>query len=244
MSYKNLLRHQNVVDDCQRVSCNRGSVPNVSGRCVISRNIVLGCRMEACDPDLPYMLEPTWSVYLRAGRESRDHQDGHSVHDGDLSRFVRQVTFKMSPRLPLRLHVADSAPFEINEVLGSDFPVEVQVQYVDAQMSATSYVFRPRVVREGHSGVSEEMCEKMIFVNPTPAMRLSLQPVQVPSGAVDLPRARRSTESELELHDPEREGRGDRKQGKQEQKPPSPTTTIVKKQKRLNVGGPYTISPQ
>ncbi|XP_016986410.1 protein AF-9 homolog [Drosophila rhopaloa] len=233
MSYTNLLRHQNVVDDCQRVSCNRGPVPNLSGRCVISRDIVLGCRMELCDPDLPHMLEPTWSVYLRPGRDG-----------GDLSRFVRRVTFKMSPRLPLRLHVADSAPFEISEVLGSDFPVEVQVQYVDPRMSATSYVFRPRVVREGHSGVSEEVCDKMIFVNPSPAMRQSLAPVHVPGvgivGSVGgAPKAVRSSDSELKERDQEQVG-----DVAHSSQPPSPPKTLLKKQKRLSVGGPATISHQ
>ncbi|XP_001964093.3 uncharacterized protein LOC6504057 [Drosophila ananassae] len=169
MSYTHLLRHQNVVDDCQRVSCNRGPGCALSGRCVISRDIVLGCEMELSDPDLPYMLEPTWSVYLRSG------PDG-----GDLSKFVQRVSFRMSPKLPLRLHVADTAPFEISEVLGSDFPVEVQVQYIDARMTPTTYIFRPRAVREGHGGQREEMHDKMIFVNPSPAMRLNLQPLPVP----------------------------------------------------------------
>jgi len=233
MSYTNLLRQQNVVDDCQRVSCNRGPASNLSRRCVISRDIVIGCRMEQCDPDLPYMLEPTWSVYLRSGRDG-----------GDLSRFVRRATFKMSPRLPLRLHVADSAPFEISEVLGSDFPVEVQVQYVDARMSATSYVFRPRVVREGHGGISEEVTDKMIFVNPTPSMRLSLTPVYVPcvSGP---PKARVSSESQLER--PESDKKGEREERDREQvgdvaRQTQPHPTLLKK--RLSVGENYPNSHQ
>ncbi|KAH8281302.1 hypothetical protein KR018_008729, partial [Drosophila ironensis] len=164
MSYTNLMRHQNVVDNCQRVSCNRGIGSSLNGRCVISRDIILGCQMEVCDPDLPYMLEPTWIVYLRSG------PDG-----SDLTKFVRRVSFRMSPKLPLRLHVADTAPFEITEVLGSDFPLEVQVQYIDPRMSPTTYVFRPRAVNEGVSGMSEEMHDKMIFVNPSSAMRMSLQ---------------------------------------------------------------------
>ncbi|KAH8246669.1 hypothetical protein KR038_006407, partial [Drosophila bunnanda] len=164
MSYTHLLPHQNVMDDSQRVSCYRGSENTaIYGRCVISRDIVLGCQMEVSDLDLPDIMEPTWSVYLRASGKT-----------DDLARFVRQVTFRMSPRLPLRLHVADSAPFEISEVLASDFPVEVQVQYVDSSMTPTTYMFKPRVVREGHSGMSEEMLDKMIFVNPPAAMRVSL----------------------------------------------------------------------
>ncbi|KAH8261984.1 hypothetical protein KR026_012528, partial [Drosophila bipectinata] len=163
MSYTHLLRHQNAVDECQRVSCNRGPGITMTGRCVISRDIVLGCEMEGSDPDLPYMLEPTWSVYLRSGPGG-----------GDLSKFVQRVSFRMSPKLPLRLHVADTAPFEISEVLGSDFPVEVQVQYIDARMTPTTYTFRPRAVREGHCGQREEMHDKMIFVNPSPAMRVNL----------------------------------------------------------------------
>ncbi|XP_016949395.1 YEATS domain-containing protein 4 [Drosophila biarmipes] len=233
MSYTNILRQQNVVDDCQRVSCNRGPVSNLYGRCVISRDIVIGCRMEQCDPDLPYMLEPTWSVYLRSDRDG-----------GDLSRFVRRVTFKMSPRLPMRLHVADSAPFEISEVLGSDFPVEVQVQYVDARMSATSYVFRPRVVREGHGGICEEVPDKMIFVNPTPAMRLSLLPVYVPcvSGP---PKAKETSETQLERRDSDR--KGEQKERDQEQvgdvaRQTQPQSALLKK--RLSVGGNYTNSHQ
>ncbi|XP_017006687.2 uncharacterized protein [Drosophila takahashii] len=231
MSYTNLLRQQNVVDDCQRVSCNRGPASNLAGRCVISRDIVVGCRMEQCDPDLPYMLEPTWMVYLRSGRDG-----------GDLSRFVQRVTFKMSPRLPLRLHVADSAPFEISEVLGSDFPVEVQVQYVDARMSDTSYVFRPRVVREGHGGISEEMPDKMIFVNPTPSMRMSLTPVYVPSVSVGGPPKTRGPA------EPESEKQGERKERDREQvgdvaRQPQAPTTLLKK--RLSVGvGHYSIGHQ
>ncbi|XP_017064708.1 YEATS domain-containing protein 4 [Drosophila eugracilis] len=232
MSYTNLLRQQNVVDDCQRVSCNRGPVNNLSGRCVISRDIVIGCRMELCDPDLPYMLEPTWSVYLRSGKDG-----------SDLSRFVRRVSFKMSPRLPLRLHVADSAPFEISEVLGSDFPVEVQVTYVDPRMSPTTYIFRPRVVREGHSGISEEVLDKMIFVNPTPTMRLSLTPVLVPvlSGPH---KETESTESESLFSDSKN---GERKEQNRDQvgdvaRPSQLPKTLIKK--RLSVGGPYTLSPK
>ncbi|KAH8238023.1 hypothetical protein KR032_011001, partial [Drosophila birchii] len=164
MSYTQLFPHQNVMDESQRVSCYRGTEnTTIYGRCVISRDIVLGCQMEISDLDLPDIMEPTWNVYLRAGS-----------NNDDLSRYIRQVTFRMSPRLPLRLHVADSAPFEISEVLGSDFPVEVQVQYVDPRMTATTYMFKPRVVREGHSGVSEEMLDKMIFVNPSAAMRVNL----------------------------------------------------------------------
>ncbi|KAH8420076.1 hypothetical protein KR009_005480, partial [Drosophila setifemur] len=179
MSYTHLMRHQNVVDDCQRVSCNRGPGSALSGRCVISRDIVLGCRMEMSDPDMPYMLEPTWSVYLRS--QAKDGQD--------LAPFVRRVSFRMSPKLPLRLHVADAAPFEISEVLGTDFPLEVQVQYMDPRMTATTYVFRPRAVREGHSGMCEEMHDKMIFVNPSPAMRLSLAPAQGPGVGQAAPKA-------------------------------------------------------
>ncbi|EDX01347.1 uncharacterized protein LOC6524381 [Drosophila yakuba] len=231
MSYTNLLRQQNVVDDCQRVSCNRNPTATLSGRCVLSRDIVIGCRMEQCDPDMPYMLEPTWGVYLRAGRDC-----------GDLSRFVRRVTFKMSPRLPLRLHVADSAPFEIGEVLGTDFPVEVQVQYTDARMSATSYIFRPRVVREGHAGICEEVLDKMIFVNPTPSMRQSLMPVLAPPSATASgpSRARDSSQSAMELPVPERPG--ERKEQDREQvgdvaRSPQPPAKQLKN--RLSVGVPH-----
>ncbi|EDV45661.1 protein AF-9 homolog [Drosophila erecta] len=227
MSYTNLLRQQNVVDDCQRVSCNRSPTATLTGRCVISLDIVIGCRMEQCDPDMPYMLEPTWGVYLRSGRDG-----------GDLSRFVRRVTFKMSPRLPLRLHVADSAPFEIGEVLGTDFPVEVQVQYTDARMSATSYIFRPRVVHEGHAGICEEMLDKMIFVNPTPSMRHSLAPVLVPGGS---PRARELNQSAMELPGPEipgerKEQDRDREQVGDVARPPQPPAKQLKN--RLSVGMP------
>lgn len=235
MSYTNLLRHQNVVDDCQRVSCNRTPPITVTGRCVISRDIVIGCRMEQCDPDMPYMLEPTWGVYLRPGRDG-----------GDLSRFVRRVTFKMSPRLPLRLHVADSAPFEIGEVLGSDFPVEVQVQYMDARMSATSYIFRPRVVREGHAGICEEMLDKMIFVNPSPLMRQNLTPVLVPS-ANGAPGDRTSPQFAMESAMPETPGERkeqdrDREQVGDVARPSQPPAKQPKK--RLSVGIPHPIGHQ
>ncbi|XP_017054502.1 uncharacterized protein LOC108097014 [Drosophila ficusphila] len=220
-SYTNLLRQQNVVDDCQRVSCNRGPATNLAGRCVLSQDIVLGCRMELGEPDLPFMLDPTWSVYLRAGHGG-----------GDLSSLVRCVTFRMSPRLPLRLHVADSAPFEISEVLGSDFPVEVQVQYADARMSPTSYVFRPRVVREGHSGISEELHDKMIFINPPPAMRqsLSLPPVRPES-----PERLERPESRVEPKERGEEQVGD------VARPSPPPATLPKK--RLSVAGPRGSNP-
>lgn len=213
MSYTHLMRYQNMVDDSQRVSCYRGAENNAAiyGRCVISRDIVLGCQMEISDLDLPDIMEPTWSVYLRSG-----------ANGGNLGCYVRQVTFRMSPRLPLRLHVADSAPFEISEVLASDFPVEVQVQYVDPRMTATTYMFRPRVVREGHSGMSEEMCDKMIFVNPSAAMRLSLASA-LELGSV---RGRKSSESDRDRSKGEEEEVGD---------VPRPSKTAVLG-KRLNVG--------
>ncbi|KAH8282656.1 hypothetical protein KR054_009008 [Drosophila jambulina] len=222
MSYTELLRHQNMVDDSQRVSCYRGTENTaIYGRCVISRDIVLGCQMEVSDLDLPDIMEPTWCVYLRA----RDLND-------DLARYVRQVTFRMSPRLPLRLHVADSAPFEINEVLGSDFPVEVQVQYVDPRMTATTYMFRPRVVREGHSGMSEEMFDKMIFVNPSAAMRVSLSSTQVLSevAVAGLQEARKTADSNRSL------GLGEEEQVGDVSRPRKQPVTLPKNRLRLNVG--------
>ncbi|KAH8374356.1 YEATS domain-containing protein 4 [Drosophila serrata] len=221
MSYTNLLRHQNVMDDSQRVSCYRGAENTaIYGRCVISRDIVLGCQMEVSDLDLPDIMEPTWSVYLRAGGK-----------DDDLARYVRQVTFRMSPRLPLRLHVADSAPFEISEVLASDFPVEVQVQYVDPRMTATTYMFKPRVVREGHSGMCEEMCDKMIFVNPPAAMRVNLSSTQVLSevAVADLRKAKKAAESNREL------GLGEEEQVGDVSRSPK-SDTLTKNRLRLNVG--------
>ncbi|XP_017156676.1 YEATS domain-containing protein 4 [Drosophila miranda] len=162
MSYRSAMRHQNVVDDCQRISCNKGpssALFQLSGRCVIVKDIVLGCRMEWSDPDIPCLFDHTWCVYLR-------QQDNVSMEN-----FVRRVTFRMSPRLPLRLQVADSAPFEITEVLVTDFPIEMQVEYTDPKMTSTTYVFKaPRLA--GRS--PEETPDKMIFVNPSPAMRLSL----------------------------------------------------------------------
>ncbi|KAH8334110.1 hypothetical protein KR059_006794 [Drosophila kikkawai] len=221
MSYTHLLRHQNIMDDSQRVSCYRGAENTaIFGRCVISRDIVLGCQMEVSDLDLPDIMEPTWSVYVRAG----DKYD-------NLAHYVRQVTFRMSPRLPLRLHVADSAPFEISEVLGGDFPVEIQVQYVDPRMTPTTYVFKPRVVREGHSGMSEELRDKMIFVNPSAAMRVSLSSTQVLSevAVAGLQKVRKTVASNRDVGLGEEELVGDVAQS-------SKPATLAKNRLRLNVG--------
>ncbi|XP_022220066.1 protein AF-9 homolog [Drosophila obscura] len=169
ISYRSAMRHQNVVDDCQRISCNRGpssAYSQLSGRCVIVKDIVLGCRMEWSDPDVPPMFDQTWCVYLR-------QQDNL-----EMEKFVRRVTFRMSPRLPLRLQVADSAPFEITEVLVTDFPIEMQVEYTDPKMTATTYVFKPPRLA---GRTPEETPDKMIFVNPSPAMRLSLSAAGNPS---------------------------------------------------------------
>ncbi|SPP86374.1 uncharacterized protein LOC117588739 [Drosophila guanche] len=164
MSYRSAMRHQNVVDDCQRVSCNKDSSSAyseaLSGRCVIVKEIVLGCRIEWSDPDMPPMYDQTWCVYLR-------QQEGNA----SMEKYVRRVTFRMSPRLPMRLQVADSAPFEITDVLVSDFPIEMQVEYTDPKMTATSYVFPPPRLA---GRTPEETTDKMIFVNPSADMRLSL----------------------------------------------------------------------
>ncbi|KAH8416390.1 hypothetical protein KR222_001349 [Zaprionus bogoriensis] len=137
---------------------------------VVCKDLVLGCKPEKADDFRPFVFEPTWCVYIRA------------QNNEDLGRYVRQVTFRMSPRLPLRLHVADSSPFEITEVLSTDFPVELQVDYLNPVMTPTTYVYKPDDVFDGNYNVEQRMSfmgherkDKMFFVNPPLQLQLQLQ---------------------------------------------------------------------
>ncbi|XP_030382135.1 YEATS domain-containing protein 4 [Scaptodrosophila lebanonensis] len=154
---------------CQRISCNRLGNAISGTRCVISKDFVFGCKPEQRDSFQPALVEPTWCVYMRP----KDNVD--------MAHYINRVTFRMSPRMPLRLQVADCAPFEITEVLASDFPIEMVVQYIDTRMTPTSYVYKPPGIInvKSHPNRSvqiggEEHTEKMIFVNPSPTMRHSL----------------------------------------------------------------------
>ncbi|XP_034490262.1 uncharacterized protein LOC117793922 [Drosophila innubila] len=185
MSYTNLYSY--TVDGCQRVSyCRTPSLGvGLSGRyressndrdnsgtgdgLIICKNLIIGCKPETTDDFRPFIFEPTWCVYIRA-------QD-----NVDMGHYVKRVTFRMSPRLPLRLHVADASPFEITEVLSTDFPVELQVDYLDSSMSSTTYVYKPNDVFDGKYNVElrmnfqgHERKDKMFFMNPPITMQLSL----------------------------------------------------------------------
>ncbi|XP_064555909.1 uncharacterized protein LOC135440587 [Drosophila montana] len=176
MSHTNL--HSYPVDGYQRVSyCRTASMrrirddgDNAAGDgVVISKDLILGCKPEKADDFRPFVFEPTWCVYIKA-------QD-----DIDMGRYVKRVTFRMSPRLPLRLHVADASPFEITEVLSTDFPLELQVDYLDPTMSPTTYMYKPNDVFDGKYNVDlrmnfqgHERRDKMFFMNPSPAMQLTL----------------------------------------------------------------------
>ena len=183
MSFTNL--HSYPVDGYQRVSyCRTASMRRISDDgdndagdgLVICKNLVLGCKPETSDDFRPFIFEPTWCVYIRA----RD-----SV---DMGRYVKRVTFRMSPRLPLRLHVADSSPFEITEVLSTDFPVELQVDYLDPTMSPTTYVYKPNDAFDGKYNVDlrmsfqgHERSDKMFFMNPSMATQLTLTTAEQPA---------------------------------------------------------------
>lgn len=136
---------------------------------VMCKNVLLGCHPEKADDFRPYVFEPTWCVYIKG------------QNNEDMGRYVRQVTFRMSPRLPLRLHVADSAPFEITEVLSTDFPVELKVDYLDSSMSSTTYVYKPDDIFDGNFNVDKRMNfmgherkDKMFFMNPPQSLKLCL----------------------------------------------------------------------
>lgn len=182
MSYTNLYSY--TVDGCQRVSYCRSPSLSGTGRyressnagdnatgdgLIICKNLIIGCTPEATDDFGPFNFEPTWCVYMKA-------QD-----NVDMGHYVKRVTFRMSPRLPLRLHVADASPFEITEVLSTDFPVELQVDYLDSSMSSTTYVYKPNDVFDGKYNVElrmnfqgHERKDKMFFINPPLTMQLSL----------------------------------------------------------------------
>ncbi|EDW07930.2 YEATS domain-containing protein 4 [Drosophila mojavensis] len=176
MSVTNL--HSYPVDGYQRVSYRRAASmkritddgDNVAGDgIVICKNLVLGCKPEKADDFRPFVFEPTWCVYIRA------------EDNVDMGRYVKRVTFRMSPRLPLRLHVADASPFEITEVLSTDFPVELQVEYLDPTMSPTTYLYKPNDVFDGKYNVDlrmnfqgHERRDKMFFMNPSQATQLAL----------------------------------------------------------------------
>lgn len=136
---------------------------------VVCKNLLLGCHPEKADDFRPFVFEPTWCVYIK------------TANNEDMGRYVRQVTFRMSPRLPLRLHVADSAPFEITEVLSTDFPVELQVDYLNPAMTSTTYVYKPDDIFEGNFNVDRRMSfmgherkDKMFFINPPLSVQRSL----------------------------------------------------------------------
>ncbi|XP_023163226.1 protein AF-9 homolog [Drosophila hydei] len=176
MSFTNL--HSYPVDGYQRVSyCRAESMrritddgDNAAGDgIVICKNVILGCKPETADDFRPFVFEPTWCVYIRA------------EDTVDMGRYVKRVTFRMSPRLPLRLHVADSSPFEITEVLSTDFPLELQVDYVDPTMSPTTYLYKPNDAFDGKYNVDLRMTfqgherrDKMFFMNPSQATQLTL----------------------------------------------------------------------
>ncbi|KAH8386866.1 hypothetical protein KR093_003110, partial [Drosophila rubida] len=183
MSYTNL--YSRTVDGCQRVSyCRTPSLGGVRYRerdcsnvgdnatgdgLIVCKHLLIGCKPESTDDFRPFIFEPTWCVYIKA-------QD-----NVDMGHYVKRVTFRMSPRLPLRLHVADSSPFEITEVLSTDFPVELQVDYIDSSMSSTTYVYKPNDVFDGRYNVElrmnfqgHERKDKMFFMNPPLNLQLSL----------------------------------------------------------------------
>lgn len=148
------------------VASGNSSNNNDNEALVVCKNVLLGCHPEKADDYRPYVFEPTWCVYIKG------------QNNEDMGRYVRQVTFRMSPRLPLRLHVADSAPFEITEVLSTDFPVELKVDYLDPSMTSTTYVYKPDDIFDGNFNVDKRMNfmgherrDKMFFMNPP----LSLQ---------------------------------------------------------------------
>ncbi|ALC49918.1 CG2652 [Drosophila busckii] len=150
-------------------SRNRGDGSSRAENIVISKELMLGCKPEKADDFRPCIFEPTWCVYIRA------------LDNVDMGRYVRRVTFRMSPRLPLRLQVADASPFEITEVLSTDFPIELQVEYLEPGMSSTTYVYKPNDVFDGLYNVDARMNfkgherrDKMYFVNPNAEMKLSL----------------------------------------------------------------------
>ncbi|KAM8720546.1 hypothetical protein ACLKA7_006568 [Drosophila subpalustris] len=203
MSYTNLYSY--TVDGCQRVSYCRSPSLGGSGRyresrqdggvaagsgtgdgLIVCKNLIIGCKPETTDDFRPFIFEPTWCVYIRA-------QD-----NVDMGHYVKRVTFRMSPRLPLRLHVADSSPFEITEVLSTDFPVELQVDYLDSSMSSTTYMYKPNDVFDGKYNVElrmnfqgHERKDKMFFMNPPLSMQLSLNTTTpLTTSAVVKPRPR------------------------------------------------------
>ncbi|XP_068158898.1 YEATS domain-containing protein 4 [Drosophila tropicalis] len=188
MSYTNLMQHQNVVDGCQRFSCNRfysttgGSALMGGGgghRVVLCKEFAIGCKLEQKDCYQPQVVERTWCVYIR------------ELDNVDMGCYVRRVSFRMSPRLPLRLHVADASPFEITEVLDTDFPIEIQVEYSDLKMTPTTYIYQPKGILNGkhyldirHDFKGEEHKDRMVFVNPSESMKVTLTtptPSKVPS---------------------------------------------------------------
>ncbi|XP_034118381.1 uncharacterized protein LOC117577624 [Drosophila albomicans] len=193
MSYSNL--YSSTVDGCQRVSyCRNPSLDRFwererGGECrsardnatgdglIICKDLIIGCKPESTDDFRPFIFEPTWCVYIKA-------QDRV-----DMGHYVKRVTFRMSPRLPLRLHVADSSPFEITEVLSTDFPLELQVDYIDSSMTPTTYVYKPNDVFDGTYNVELRMNfqghqrkDKMFFMSPPLAMQLSLSTLAPLSG--------------------------------------------------------------
>ncbi|EDV92332.1 YEATS domain-containing protein 4 [Drosophila grimshawi] len=181
MSFMHLNSHP--VDGCQRVSYRQTSAigllnkDEIDGRddsatgdgVIICKKLVLGCKPEENDDYRPFIFEPTWCVYIKA------------LDNVDMGGYVKRVTFRMSPRLPLRLHVADASPFEITEVLSTDFPIELQVEYLDASMSPTTYMYKPNDVFDGKYNVDDRMnflgherTDKMFFVNPSTDTQLTL----------------------------------------------------------------------
>lgn len=177
-----------LMDGCQRISyChnedlsggeeaghgdgtgNGAASGNSNDALVMCKNLLLGCHPEKADDFRPYVFEPTWCVYIKG------------ENNEDMGRYVRQVTFRMSPRLPLRLHVADSAPFEITEVLSTDFPVELKVDYLDPTMTSTTYVYKPDDIFDGNFNVDKRMNflgherqDKMFFMNPPQSLQRCL----------------------------------------------------------------------